>query len=281
MPPDALEEGMSRPFGVNGRSAGLNLTLAQIFSTGSGSISVLSSGVYYLMALGSGATGAFTRGTASSFAASGGGGSGGICVKRMFLSAGQPINYVVGAAPAQTNSGTSVPGNNGSSSTITVAGMTLTAGGGSAGASNTNSAVANGGSGGIATGGDMNISGLAGGSTLAGPSNTVIGQSGASRTGGPAAGGGISNTFFGAGGGAGAPPLPIPYVGPFVNGVLFQPGVGTAAYGFDGTTIAPGFGAISPGYGGGGGGVAANNGNLGGSAYAAGGGLILIVKSSE
>jgi hypothetical protein len=198
-------------------------------------------GIYRLSALGAGASGGAIMKTTTYGGVSGGGG-GGFCEMEVFLTAGLTLTITIGAGGAQAVSnvsGTGYAGNDGGDTTITGTGISMTAGGGKAGAyTTTTTTTAAGGAGGTASGGGINFAGGAGGDALyttncgnaagggaAGSPYGVGGRGGHAKrtntsccTGGGAVGGfaGFDNTAnsTGAGGGTGGTPPTYSQPGP-------------------------------------------------------------------
>lgn len=160
-------------------------------TSGSGSITVRRPCYALIVARGPGGSG----GGGSGPTVCSGGGGGAALYKRVFLRAGQTISYTVGTPGAEPTF-SSVPGNDGTDSTVTLPdGTVLRAGGGKRGLFGDGSP---GGAGGIATGGDINRNGGAGGLAASGAN----GEPGSSGQGGGAGAGGAKLSNSGGGGGA-------------------------------------------------------------------------------
>jgi hypothetical protein len=173
-------------------------------SSGSGSITAPVNCWALIAVRGPGGSGRTGGGSAN------GGGGGGVVYKRIRLTAGQSLAYALGAPGAGQTSSDS-PGNAGTDSTVTLPdGRVLRAGAGGGAESPV------GGAGGIASGGDINVNGSAGGSPEGGAAGSIEAQipglvGGATgTTAAPAAGnspgggsrGDPTNTATGAGGAA-------------------------------------------------------------------------------
>jgi hypothetical protein len=115
-----------------------------------------------------------------------GGGAGALCMRRVIVTQGQSFTIGVGAGGAgATQTGASSGGASGTASTIVGSGVNMSAGGGTGGAVANNAATAAGGAGGIATGGDVNYSGSAGGEILSAQPNGGFAKAMATGGGGP------------------------------------------------------------------------------------------------
>ncbi|PJI76626.1 autotransporter-like protein, partial [Polynucleobacter brandtiae] len=216
-------------------SDGGAITLASIDSTGSGAggsatQTITSTGNWTvptgvssvtLYALGGGGGG--------SGDAAGGGGGGGASIATISVSAGQIASITVGAGGSGTTTGTAGSGVN---TTISLAGITVTGGGGRGAIGST------GGAGGIGSGGTINLTGgagsnFAGGSSVNGSSGASSGAYGSAGGGGGMKDGGSSSNFTLGGasgggiagaGGNGAPQYPTGSYG--VNGSNYGGGGG-------------------------------------------------------
>lgn len=124
-------------------------------------------GEYRIQAWGGSGTGAVIRG-GNGFVT--GGGAGGKCIKKVKLTAGDTLNFTVGAGGAAislTSNGQS-NGNDGGDTTVTGPNsLNMIAGGGKGGKFSTALAITHGGAGGTSSGGDENLTGGRGGSVLA------------------------------------------------------------------------------------------------------------------
>lgn len=160
-------------------------------TSGSGSITVRRPCYALIIARGPGGSG----GGGSGPTVCSGGGGGAVLYKRVLLRAGQTISYTVGT-PGAAPTFSSVPGNDGTDSTVTLPdGTVLRAGGGKRGLFGDGVA---GGAGGLATGGDINRNGGAGGSAASGTN----GEPGSPGQGNGAGAGGAKLSNSGGGGGA-------------------------------------------------------------------------------
>lgn len=142
-------------------TAGGSLVSFQVLTSGTGATYTKPAGVssIFVECVGGGGGGGSSTTSTTTLAAGGGGGSGGYCHK-FITSAASTYTYTIGAGGASASSG----------SATTFSGGTLSAGGGSPGANNTGAAgggVSVGGAGGTSTGGDVNITGNAGGNGIA------------------------------------------------------------------------------------------------------------------
>jgi hypothetical protein len=206
--------------GMNGHKRGADakvdaVQVVEVTSLGTGSVTVLRHGWALIYLLGVGGSGEASAGR--------GGGGGAALYRRVRVTPGQIISWTLGTPGAAAP--TSTPGNDGTDSTVTTpTGLVLKAGAGKGGTS-----VAPG-AGGVATGGDINRNGGAGG-TFAG--NGV----------GAGLGGGNGGAGSGNGGGGG-------------GGAGFSD-VGSALAGGSGGAGPSGAGAL---YGGGGGGTVSGTG---------------------
>lgn len=126
----------------------------------SGTFTAPHDGWYRVTAIGGGGSGGCYEGLSKGVGC--GGGAGGLCEKLTYLTAGSELTITVGAGGASRS--TNLAGADGSATTVTGTGISLTANGGIGGGyGSAISTLYNGGAGGTSSGGDINNTGGAGG----------------------------------------------------------------------------------------------------------------------